>query len=72
MEGKNLYFLLKDLFLKNGTTEAEAGRAIGIAKPNFNRKIKAGTLRATEVIDLLNSMGYSVYAEKNGEKIELK
>ena len=66
MNEKGLYMLVKTLLLENGNmSETAMAKKIGINQTNFNRKLKAGTLKFLEV-------GYTVYAEKDGKKIELK
>ena len=73
MNGENLYFWLKSLFLHNGEISIkEAAHLANVNYENFSRKLKAGTLRTTETITLLNALGYTVYAEKDGKKIEMK
>ena len=73
MNANDLYLFIKMLLVKNGNmSQAEAGRKIGAEKNNFGRKLKAGTLRALELVNLLNALGYRVYAEKDGEKVEIK
>lgn len=77
MESKELYRLVKIILLDNNTSERGAAALLGTVNTNFSRKIKAGTLRATELINLLNKLGYKVYAErtdKDGkkERTELK
>ena len=72
MNANDLYVFIKMTLVKNGNmSQAEAGRRIGAEKNNFGRKLKAGTIRALELVNLLNALGYSVYAEKDGEKAAL-
>lgn len=73
MNEKGLYMLVKTLLLENGNmSETAMAKKIGINQTNFNRKLKAGTLKFLEVQEILNALGYTVYAEKNGKKIEMK
>lgn len=73
MDANDLYMFIKMTLVKNGNmSQAEAGRRIGAEKNNFGRKLRAGTIRALELVNLLNALGYSVYAEKDGERVEIK
>lgn len=74
MDGKELYLTVKMCLVKSGNmSQAQAADLIGAEKTNFGRKLKAGTLRATEVITLLHALGYKITAERksDGDKIEL-
>lgn len=72
--GKDEMFLfVKTVLLQNGDLSVkEAAKLAGVNYDNFNRKLKSGTLRTTETVNLLNALGYTVYAEKDGKKIEMK
>lgn len=73
MNEKGLYMLIKMFLLENGNmSETTMAKKIGMKQANFNRKLKAGTLKFLEVQEILNALGYTVYAEKDGKKIELK
>ena len=73
MNANDLYMFIKMTLVKNGNmSQAEAARRIGAEKNNFGRKLRAGTIRALELVNLLNDLGYRVYAEKDGEKTEIK
>lgn len=73
MNEDDLYMFVKMTLVKNGNmSQAEAARRIGAEKNNFGRKLRAGTIRALELVNLLNDLGYRVYAEKDGEKAEIK
>lgn len=77
MESKELYRLVKIILLDNNLSERGAAALLNTVNTNFSRKLKAGTLRATELINLLNMLGYKVYAERTNdageaERTELK
>ncbi|WP_418925420.1 hypothetical protein [Dialister succinatiphilus] len=77
MESKELYRLVKIILLDNNLSERGAAALLKTVNTNFSRKLKAGTLRATELINLLNMLGYKVYAERTNdageaERTELK
>lgn len=74
MDGKELYLTVKMCLVKtDNMTQADAARLLAMEKNNFGRKLKAGTLRATEVINLLHALGYKITAERksDGDRIEL-
>lgn len=73
MNEKELYMMVKMLLLEHGNmSETTMAKKIGMKQANFNRKLKAGTLKFLEVQEILNALGYTVYAEKDGKKIEMK
>ena len=73
MNEQDLYMFIKMTLVKNGNmSQAEAARRIGAEKNNFGRKLRVGTIRALELVNLLNDLGYRVYVEKDGEKTEIK
>ncbi len=73
MTEKELYLFLKTLLLANGNiSETEISKKIGSSQTNFNRKLKAGTLKFLEVKKILDALGYTVYIEKDGKQTEVK
>lgn len=60
MPEHDLYIRLKMLLLEHQLSETQAAKAAGINQVNFNRKIKAGTLRYLEVEKLLEALGYEI------------
>ena len=72
MDDKALYLFIKCRLLESKTSETKCAEMIKVNQQNFNRRLRAGTLRALELVNLLNALGYSVYAEKDGEKVEIK
>lgn len=73
MNENELYIFLKTLLLTNGNiSETEISKKAGISQQNFNRKLKAGTLKFLEVKRILDALGYTVYIEKDGKQTEVK
>ena len=72
MDDKALYLFIKCRLLESKTSETKCAEMINVNQQNFNRRLRAGTLRALELVNLLNAMGYRVYAERAGEKVEIK
>ena len=72
MDDKALYLFIRCRRLDSKTSETKCAEMIDVNRQNFNRRLRAGTLRALELVNLLNALGYSVYAEKDGEKVEIK
>ena len=72
MEQKDLYLFIKCRLLESGTSETAIAKTLSIGQQNFNKRLRAGTLRALELVNLLNALGYRVYAERDGEKVEIK
>ena len=72
MTAKELYLFIKCRLLESKTSETKAALMIDVNQQNFNRRLRSGRLRALEVVDLLNALGYHVYAERDGERVEIK
>lgn len=72
MDAKAMYMFVKIRLLENNMSETKCALMIDVNQQNFNSRLRRGTLRAQELINLLNAMGYRVYAEKENEKIEIK
>lgn len=72
MDEKAMYMFVKIRLLENKMSETKCAWLIDVNQQNFNSRLRRGTLRAQEFVNLLNAMGYKVYAEKGCEKIEVK
>lgn len=72
MDAKAMYMFVKIRLLENKMSETKCALLIDVNQQNFNSRLRRGTLRAQELINLLNAMGYRVFAEKENEKIEIK
>lgn len=72
MDAKAMYMFVKIRLLENKMSETKCALLIDVNQQNFNCRLRRGTIRAQELINLLNVMGYRVYAEKGNEKIEIK
>lgn len=72
MTERELYLMIKMALVKaDNMSQARAADLIGVERGNFGRKLRAGTLRAVEVVNLLHALGYKVQAVKDGDKIDL-
>ena len=72
MDEKEMYLFVKCRLLENRMSETKCALLIDVNQQNFNNRLRKGTLRAQELINLLNVMGYRVYAERGDEKVEIK
>lgn len=72
MNSKDMYLFVKCRLLEARVSETKCALMIDVNQQNFNSRLRRGTLRAQELINLLNALGYHVYAEKDGEKVEIK
>lgn len=68
---KNLEKLLRVMCVEADSDPTHVAREIGMTPQNFIRKMKAGNLRFSEVVDAMKALGYKVYAEKDGEKLDI-
>lgn len=60
----DLYTNLKILLLANRSSESKAAKILSMSQSNFNVKLKAGTLRYTEIEKILDSLGYEIIWQK--------
>ena len=67
MEKEDLQKLWKKILIDEGVSEAEFWRSRGISQPAGNRKLREGTIKYIEFINILESLGYKVSIEKKGE-----
>lgn len=72
MDEKELYLFVKCRLLESKISETKYALLIDVNQQNFNRRLRSGRLRALEVINLLNVLGYKLYAERGNEKVEIK
>lgn len=77
MTEAEIYRLIKIMLLDGDMSESSAAGRLGMTKQNFNRKIKAGTVRLSEFLQLANITGHKVYMERTDgdgkkERTELK
>lgn len=68
---KNLEKVVRVLCVQSETDPSSVAKSIGIAPQNFLRKMRAGTLRFSEVVDAARAMGYKVYIQKKGQKYDI-
>lgn len=77
MTDAEIYRQIKIMLLDGGLSEAGAAEKMGMTKQNLNRKIRSGTVRLSEFLQIANMSGYKVYAERTNdageaERTELK
>lgn len=72
MDSEGMYAFIRVMLARGNISGAKAAEILGFTQQNFNKKSRAGTLRALELVNLLNALGYRVYAEREGEKVEIK
>lgn len=71
MDDRDLYLAIKMALVKaDNMSQAKAAALLGMEKNNFGRKLRAGTLRTLEAVNLLHALGYKVTATKGDDKIE--
>ena len=64
MEKEDLRKLWKKVLIDEGISEAEFWRSRGISQPAGNRKLREGTIKYIEFVNILNSLGYRVEIKK--------
>ena len=72
MDSEEMYALIRVMLARGHISGAKAAEILGFTQQNFNKKSHAGTLRALELVNLLNALGYRVSAERAGGKVESK
>lgn len=70
MDAKKLHMCIKLALVREETSESRTAPLVGMTQQGLNRKLRAGTLRAGELIDLMEALGYKVTATKGDDKIE--
>ena len=61
MDAEQLAFEIRKILLMEGNmSETQAAKLIGMSQQNFSQKLKAGTLRYSEVNKLLEELGYTI------------
>ena len=64
MNKEDLQKLWKKILIDEGVSEAEFWRSRCISQPAGNRKLREGTVKYIEFVNILNSMGYQVEIKK--------
>lgn len=64
MNKEDLQKLWKKILIDEGISEAEFWRSRGISQSAGNRKLREGTIKYIEFINILNSLGYQVEIKK--------
>ena len=64
---EDLQKLWKKILIDEGFSETEFWRSRGVSQPAGNRKLREGTIKYIEFINILESLGYKVSIEKKGE-----
>ena len=64
MNKEDLQKLWKKILIDEGVSEAEFWRSHGISQPTGNRKLREGTVKYIEFVNILNSLGYRVEIKK--------
>ena len=67
MNKEDLQKLWKKILIDEGFSETEFWRSRGVSQPAGNRKLREGTIKYIEFINILESLGYKVSIEKKGE-----
>ena len=60
----DLYTNLKMLLLSFRFSESKAAKILSMSQSNFNTKLKSGTLRYSEVEQILEALGYEIIWQK--------
>ena len=61
---EDLQKLWKKILIDEGVSEAGFWRSRGISQPAGNRKLREGTIKYIEFVNILNSLGYQVEIKK--------
>lgn len=69
MDAKKLHMCVKLALMREESSEAKIAPRIGMTQQGLNRKLRVGTLRAGELIDLMEALGYRITATKGDDTI---
>ena len=67
MTREDLQKFWKKILIDEGLSETEFWRSRGVSQPAGNRKLREGTIKYIEFINILESLGYEVTIKK-GDK----
>ena len=67
MDVEDLKKMWKKILIDEGLSETEFWRSRGVSQPAGNRKLREGTIKYIEFINILESLGYEVTIKK-GDK----
>ena len=67
MTKEDLQKFWKKVLIDEGISETEFWRSHGVSQPAGNRKLREGTIKYIEFVNILDSLGYNVEIKKKGE-----
>lgn len=67
MTKEDLQKFWKKVLIDEGISEAEFWRNRGVSQPAGNRKLREGTIKYIEFVNILESLGYEVTINKGGK-----
>ena len=57
--------------MQQETSETKLAPLVGMTQQGLNRKLRTGSLRAGELLDVLHALGYKVTATKGDDMIKM-
>ena len=71
MDAKKIHLAIRLAVMQQGTSETKIAPLVGMTQQGLNRKLRTGSLRAGELLDVLHALGYRVTATNGDDAIDL-
>ena len=71
MDAKKIHLSIRLAVMQQETSETKLAPLVGMTQQGLNRKLRTGSLRAGELLDVLHALGYKVTATNGDDAIDL-
>ena len=71
MDAKKIHLAIRLAVMQQETSETKLAPLVGMTQQGLNRKLRTGSLRAGELLDVLHALGYKVTATNGDDAIDL-
>ena len=71
MDAKKIHLSIRLAVMQQETSETKLAPLVGMTQQGLNRKLRTGSLRAGELLDVLHALGYRVTATNGDDAIDL-
>lgn len=71
MDAKKIHLAIRLAVMQQETSETKLAPLVGMTQQGLNRKLRTGSLRAGELLDVLHALGYRVTAINGDDTIDL-
>lgn len=71
MDAKKIHLAVRLAVMQQETSETKLAPLVGMTQQGLNRKLRTGSLRAGELLDVLHALGYNITATNGDDAIDL-